>query len=207
MRSYFILFSRFLSLKGKKIMYLLHILNTLKTFVDDFIGSRANNTHTVTQRRIHLSDPSIKIWPKISNTTFIDSISHFLCGINLFLTILSTKAKKVIFGVWANQFLKLRKKKVKGFLESETEEFKQILVGIMDTSESRNRKAISVEKFDLEVPETAHQISSGSFLILYLWNLYFIAHIVFFLFVLCCFWVNRLVVYCVISSFFWRKVT
>lgn len=72
---------------------------------------------------------------------------------------------------------------MKGFLESETEEFKQILVGIMDTSESRNRKAIAVEKFDLEVPETAHQISSGSFLILYLWNLYFIAYIVFFLFV------------------------
>lgn len=32
----------------------------------------------------------------------------------------------------------------------------------MDTSEARNRKVVSVEKFDLEIPETAHQISSGS---------------------------------------------
>ncbi|KAJ4904729.1 Proline transporter 2 [Raphanus sativus] len=32
----------------------------------------------------------------------------------------------------------------------------------MDTSEARNRKVVSVEKFDLEIPETAHQISSDS---------------------------------------------
>ncbi|KAG7561012.1 Amino acid transporter transmembrane domain [Arabidopsis thaliana x Arabidopsis arenosa] len=32
----------------------------------------------------------------------------------------------------------------------------------MDTSEARNRKVVEVEKFELEVPETAHQISSDS---------------------------------------------
>jgi hypothetical protein len=32
----------------------------------------------------------------------------------------------------------------------------------MDTSEARNRKVVAVEQFDLEVPETAHQISSDS---------------------------------------------
>jgi|APAra0007618328_1042625.scaffolds.fasta_scaffold45637_1 hypothetical protein len=44
----------------------------------------------------------------------------------------------------------------------------------MDTSEARNRKVVAVEQFDLEVPETAHQISSGSFLILYLWIFVFV---------------------------------
>ncbi|CAH2064029.1 unnamed protein product [Thlaspi arvense] len=32
----------------------------------------------------------------------------------------------------------------------------------MDTNDARNRKVVAVEKFDLETPETAHQISSDS---------------------------------------------
>ncbi|KAH0928474.1 LOW QUALITY PROTEIN: hypothetical protein HID58_014201, partial [Brassica napus] len=44
-----------------------------------------------------------------------------------------------------------------GFLEAERQE-----LTAMDTSEARNRKVVSVEKFDLEIPETAHQISSDS---------------------------------------------
>lgn len=32
----------------------------------------------------------------------------------------------------------------------------------MDTIEARNRKVTAKEPFDLEIPETAHQISSGS---------------------------------------------